>query len=127
MEQSPLPAELSRSLDRSAAAVDAGKSIMIGETAHDDSTDDNYNVGGFTDDAISNNVRGPELSKRENGLVFRSRLGFFVLLAVIAITMGILAYRISLAVEDNKFEAKVRIICREREKEREHTRTVEAS
>ena len=37
-----------------------------------------------------------------------------MLLAVIAITMGILAYRISLAVEDNKFEAKVRIICQER-------------
>lgn len=63
------------------------------------------------DDADNTSARNRtqkiELSKRENSLVFRSRLVFFLLLALIAIIMGVLTHKYSQEVEDKDFETRV--------------------
>ena len=60
------------------------------------------------DNSGLNSNANVELSRGENNLVFRSRLVFFTLLALIATVMGRLTYKHSQRVEDKDFETRVR-------------------
>ena len=73
------------------------------ENAGDDS--EAFDAGGCNHN-ISEKI---EVSKEETKLVFHSRVVFFLLLAVIAATIGRFTYKISTAVEDNDLKTGVRL------------------
>lgn len=49
-----------------------------------------------------------ELAQKETMMVFRSRVVFCLFLGILAVTMGISTYRLSVDVEDGDFETRVR-------------------